>query len=1013
MMSKEFDSQTGYFEHGPALPSLMPGGSMGWLVRGRRVLVSGLIVLLPVVLLAGAWRLGGFSALEDDLLYYLPIRQYIGERIAAGEWPLWNPQVGMGTSLAGDPQSGLWYPATLLFAILPPREAYSVGLIAHFALAGAGMYRFLRASKLDWRAALLGAIAFEFSGFLVAHRAHLTILQAAAWLPWMLYAWRRFADTGRYRPFALASFCFGLQMLVQHMQVSIISVLLLSGYVMMVLWPRRRGLWWAYPAGMGLGAALAAVQILPTWFYFAGSGRASPAYYLFVENSWSPTSTLLLLFPMIFGARTPNFWDQGWWGLSHFCEQSAYASILILVLAVASLGLVRRHREMAFWWLACLVAMLLALGDTTPISTPISKLLFHVPVYHNLRVPARWILVWSIAWPILAATVVSILLRRGPECTRMMLWIRKSAGRVLPAAATVCVLVLVTARLAEGRLAAHFTSDYARPVLEGLRSAVRVGNPAIWWPIILMVITAWVVIRWANTRRDNLFVAMTVLLVVDLASVAGFVDMDTRTYRRAALDKPPPLAEAIQQLKPRPGERLLVPRYSADYHRPVEVLWPQTNMLFFGHTTDSPSEDVHAISTFNGYGPFWPVEQRQLFRFQPWGSSEEMLGLLLNDRLLQAMGVRFIAVRSDEERMLLKSASLPTVVTREPDIIPGTEDMAPVRYGADLLWPVRIDAPGVYALSFEAEPAAGSASRWFVRVESEQAEALARTRTLDPMDLALGRRRMRFHFAFNQIFPTARIRVKAEMGLALSAGKARWARVAGPDGTGCRPDYVHRADLPGGVSLYELPGTVGLVRWVDRFKRVADTTEAVERLLHDPDSVGLPEAVLVTARGNTSAPAPETGMECTKDGMTVHEPEDAWSRPAILRWTHDHGHEIRVTAHADRPGLLVFNESFVPGWRAELDGRPVHMERVNGVCQGVEVSGGQHEVRFFYRPPGLYWGLAISLLTLLALLSGCILRRSRPWNRAGLTSASELELFLTPWRNKKMTGFRVRGRLRL
>ena len=52
----------------------------------RRVLVSALILLLPAVILAGAWRLGGASALEDDLIYYLPVRQYIGERIAAGEW---------------------------------------------------------------------------------------------------------------------------------------------------------------------------------------------------------------------------------------------------------------------------------------------------------------------------------------------------------------------------------------------------------------------------------------------------------------------------------------------------------------------------------------------------------------------------------------------------------------------------------------------------------------------------------------------------------------------------------------------------------------------------------------------------------------------------------------------------------------------------------------------------------------------------------------------------------------
>ncbi len=978
MVPKEFKAEQGYFEHGPALPSLMPGGSMAWLVLGRRVLVSGLIVLLPAAILAGAWRLGGVSALEDDLLYYLPVRQYIGQRIAAGEWPVWNPMVGMGTSLAGDPQSGLWYPATYLFAMLPPLGAYSAVLIAHFALAGAGMYRFLRASKLDWRAALLGAIAFEFSGFLVAHRAHLTILQAAAWLPWMFYAWRRFADTGRYVPFALACLFFGLQMLVQHVQISIISATLLSGYVAVVLWPRRRGLLWAYPAGMVLGAMLAAVQILPTWFHFAGSGRASPAFYLFVENGWSPTSALLLLFPMIFGARTPNFWDQNWWGISHFCEQSAYGSILILVLALASLGLIRRNREVAFWWLACLLALLVALGNTTPISAPISKLLFHIPVFRNLRVPARWILVWSMAWPVLAATVVSILLRREPQCTSMMLWIRRAVKRFLPAAAIMCILLLVVARMVESRLAMHFTSDYARPVFEGLRSAARLGNPALWWPISLMLITAWIAIRWASTRRDNLFAAMMVLLVADLASVAGFVDVDTRTYRRASLRQAPPLAETIQQLRPRPGERLLVPRFGADYNRPIEVLWPQTNMLHGANSPFSRDDADCSIHTFNAYGPFWPAEQRQLFRFQPWGSSEEILGLLLNDRLLRAMGVRFVAVRSEEEKALLAAASLPKAIPTVQSEIPGTENVVPIRFGEDILWPAQIDKPGVYALSFEAEPAAGSASRWFVRVETEQGEALSRTHTLDPMDLAFGQRRMIFHFVLDNAFSAARIRIKAEMGLALSAGKARWTWIAGRDGTGRGPGYVHRADLPDGVTLYELPDAVPLVRWVDRIERVANTTEAIERLLNDSDDAGLPEKTLITMEENTLTTASGPTDGCTRHGTVAADLDLNASNPVKLKWVRNRGETIRVEVSTDRSGFVIFNESFVPGWQAELDDRPVRIYQVNGVCQGVEVPSGQHEVRFLYRPPGLRYGMALSSLTLLTICGGRILCCRKP-----------------------------------
>src|SRR5689334_17820728 len=53
----------------------------------RKALTLTVLFLLPTIIFAGVWRLGGVSALEDDLIYYLPIRQYIGERIRVGEFP--------------------------------------------------------------------------------------------------------------------------------------------------------------------------------------------------------------------------------------------------------------------------------------------------------------------------------------------------------------------------------------------------------------------------------------------------------------------------------------------------------------------------------------------------------------------------------------------------------------------------------------------------------------------------------------------------------------------------------------------------------------------------------------------------------------------------------------------------------------------------------------------------------------------------------------------------------------
>ena len=84
--------------------------------RGRAIVVGVVVVGLPPVLLAGAWRMAGASALEDDLVYYYPQRAFFGQALRDGELPLWNPYVAMGYPSAADPQVGTWYPASVIFA---------------------------------------------------------------------------------------------------------------------------------------------------------------------------------------------------------------------------------------------------------------------------------------------------------------------------------------------------------------------------------------------------------------------------------------------------------------------------------------------------------------------------------------------------------------------------------------------------------------------------------------------------------------------------------------------------------------------------------------------------------------------------------------------------------------------------------------------------------------------------------------------------------------------------------
>jgi uncharacterized membrane protein YfhO len=65
---------------------------------------------------------------------------------------------------------------------------------------------------------------------------------------------------------------------------------------------------------------------------------------------------------------------------------------------------------------------------------------------------------------------------------------------------------------------------------------------------------------------------------------------------------------------------------------------------------------------------------------------------------------------------------------------------------------------------------------------------------------------------------------------------------------------------------------------------------------------------------------------------------------------------------------LVLGENHYPGWRAYVDGRAVETPRVNFNLRGVALPAGEHTVEFVYRPKSVLYGLALSLLTLAALL---------------------------------------------
>lgn len=583
-------------------------------------------VTLPALVLLPVWRLGGLGANEDDILYYYPSRFFFHESIRAGVIPQINPLTGLGRPFLADPQSAAWYPSTWLFAVLEPAWAYPASLWLHYSLAAYFMYRLLRSMGLGRGASTFGGAAFAFSGFMLAHRAHFAMQHAAAWTPCVLWRIRRYAETGSGARLAEASLAAAMQALAGHTQIAALTGLGSLVFVaagargtaprrapFMRTSVRRWATCWLAAAG------LFAVQWMPTLAYARICTRTANNYWDFTQNSWSPASAATLVTPMVLGQRSPNHFDQAWWGPSHQCEQFAYAGILPLLLAAMTVRCETRGepRRRPFVLLG-VFALLLSLGKYGPVC----PLLYWLPGANLFRVPARGLVLVNLSIAALAAFGLEDLLGRlSVDAVRLRAiaraWLRRAvwigAGAIAIPAAGVAMAALI---------AEEPTQTAARVVLNFTR-------PEWWSPAAMIAASLTVLAGYARfTGREKSAGPAIVMLLIDLSVVGWSLDVP-RGATFADLTSPQGAARRLSEGGSTGGRLWTVTDTKGIYGSPLAAAAANTNVLA-------------RISSLTDYGPLQPRHYFDRFGFAPWGAKDDPRGLLVETAWTEAMNVNWI-----------------------------------------------------------------------------------------------------------------------------------------------------------------------------------------------------------------------------------------------------------------------------------------------------------------------------------------------------------------------------------
>lgn len=327
----------------------------------------------------------------------------------------WDPHLGLGMPVHGNPQMALFYPPNWLCFAFGSAETISWLLVAHMFFAGLGTWTLARSAQLNWLSCLFAGSVAVAAPYCVAHLAegHVAQIAAVSWVPWVLYAYEKFlASDGRQ--WKVLSLCLAMSFLAGHVQEPFYLALLLSGAVIVSSLVRMKkgeagalSLLAHWGVAGVVAAALVAVDLIPVYLNSLGTGRGArlpleqAGHGLQWENLRQLINPFALGGPGEAGADVTSFY---WTRLFYF-------GVVPLILAVVGVLVAFRRPFTRRVTLLTLVGIVFALGTLTPLYELCWRF---VPIIGSFRIPSRVLFICSYGVAILAAIGLDSLITKPP-----------------------------------------------------------------------------------------------------------------------------------------------------------------------------------------------------------------------------------------------------------------------------------------------------------------------------------------------------------------------------------------------------------------------------------------------------------------------------------------------------------------------------------------------------------------------------------------------------------------------
>ena len=966
-------------------PTAVPG-------RVADAIALGLVALAATALMAEAFLFGQVHYERDTYLFYYPVYQFFAAHLKQGQIPLWMPHLFSGYPLYADGETGMLYPLHwLFFGLLPTPAAFIALRWLHLVLAGAFMYAWMRVLGLRRLAALLAALTFAFSSFIVGQIHHENLVRTTVWLPlvlcWVEVAYRQ-RGRGRVLAVLAAGLTLGVQLLALHVQPALMTLIALALYAAFrTFWPpvgvdppprgwRERGHWAARRVGVSAamtagavatGISLAMAQLWPLYELGIQTFRGVGAPFAFATTySIHPTQLITLLFPYFFRGGAGGSWQlwAGW-------ETLVYIGIAPLVLALVALAAARR-REVAFFGFLALFGALLAFGDYSPL--PLLELLWNLPGFSALRVPGRYSLLLVVALAVLAGYGLDWVERAARQGA--MAPGQRSRGLLLAALGVNGSVLALLVAFVVARAWLEANQPQARALLEATYMALRRGfreltTDAVYSGLLfsldlgtrrtafafalLFAVGALLLLCWVAAHRAAVVrAALVALAAADLVLWArSFHPRQTLE----ALMAPPPAAQYLMQQQGGSLGRVWVSTDSLrelEYNRPAawgllqaggySSLEPQRQAEYSATVANTPAELLSL------WDVRWIVEPARWRGLPVYKETSYYPGRPLLDAGAgnPAADVTFRIERPATDVRLIAALAYAEAIPQGARL---GELVATTDRGEQIELPL---LAGVHVSEWAIDRADVRA-----RVRHARAEVAY---TFTGREEGVGEYPQYYFYSAHPLprreyIRSLRVRyrygdgVLRVFGLALHDAALGTTHQVGPlDRSEYRP--VYQDDR---VRVYENEAAFGRAFVVHGAMLPRPSLPALYSMYMDPFDPRT--EVLLDEPPPTDAWAPSAAPPVREVGVGT-PPPPAQSTAQILQYTNE---RIVVRVNAERPGFLVLSDLYHPGWRARVDTAEAPVLRGDYLFRAVPVAAGEHTVELVYDPDSVRWGRVISL----------------------------------------------------